>query len=160
MKLEALSVLDAITEFFATIPESGITDLPSAQIRSFFADNDYATLAQARVTEIIKSNPLLVPIGIDPADELADCDDFALQLKAAVIARARMDNLNAGVYVPPPAIGIVVTMNHALNAFVTLRQGTPTVMLVDASHPDQPITADPVKAVQLLKQLPIRFIYI
>ncbi len=160
MRLEALSVLNAVTSFFAAIPDSGIDDLPSAQQRSFFADNEYSSVPRARVDEVLRSHPLLVPIGIDPADELADCDDFALQLKAALIARARMDNLGSGIYAPPPAVGIIFTMSHALNVVVTVAHGVPATMVVDASHPDQPMTTDPAEAALLLRLLPIRLIYI
>jgi hypothetical protein len=109
----------------------------------------------------MSSHPLLSPANVKPGDELVDCDDFAMQLKAALTARARQDNQMSGSYNPPPAIGIIFTMDHALSVFVTTDgNGGIVAMLADASDPEQPMISDAAEAVRLLKTLPVRFIYI
>lgn len=161
MKMDAETVFNAVVKLLSAIPGSGVHDIPSGRDVTIMADESYSTVTRAQVVRMMKSNPLLSPANLDPGDELADCDDFAMQLKAALTARARQDNLASGSYHPPPAIGIIFSMNHALSVFVGLdSNGNPTAMLVDASRREQPITGEPTEAGTLLKKMPVRFIYI
>jgi hypothetical protein len=161
MEMDAETAFEAVLKLLKAIPDSGVHDIPSGQDITIMADENYSTVTRSQVTGMMKTNPLLSPTNVKPGDELADCDDFALQLKAALTARARQDNLATGTYNLPPAIGIIFSMNHALSVFVTLdANGDPVAMLADASRPDQPMTGDPGEAAALLLKLPVRFVYI
>lgn len=161
MRMDADTAFQAVVNLLTAIPGSGIQDLPSGRQITIMADEEYSTVTRIQIKGMMSTNPLLSPTSAKPGDELVDCDDFALQLKAAVTARARLDNQTTGTYGPPPAIGIIFTMDHALNVFVTTdRNGGIVAMLADASDPDQPITNNPAEATTLLKTLPVRFIYV
>ena len=161
MRIDADTALQTVVNLLAAIPGSGIQDLPSGRQVTIMADEEYSTVTRAQVKGMMSTHPLLSPTLVKPGDELADCDDFALQLKAALTARARQDNQASGSYSPPPALGIIFTMDHALSVFVTLDgNGGVVAMLADASDPDQPITSNPAETAKLLKTLPVRFIYV
>lgn len=162
MNVDANTAFEAVVILLSAVPGSGVQDIPSGRELTIMADENYSTVTQAQIKRMMKSNPLLSPpINVDPNDELDDCDDFALQLKAALTARARQDYLASGTYNPPPAIGIIFSMNHAISVFVDVdANGNPIAMLADASASDQPITGNPNMASSLLKKLPVRFIYI
>lgn len=159
--MDAETAFQTVVKLLAAIPGSGIQDLPSGRQITIMADEEYSTVTRIQIKGMMSTNPLLSPSSAKPGDELVDCDDFALQLKAAVTARVRQDNQTTGTYIPPPAIGIIFTMFHALSVFVTMdRNGGFVAMLADASDPNQPITGNPTEAATLLKTLPVRFIYI
>jgi hypothetical protein len=160
MRLDADTAFQAVVNLLAAIPGSGIQDIPSGRQVTIMADEEYSTVTRSLIKGMMNTNPLLSPTSAEEVHELADCDDFALQFKAGLTARFRQDNLASGIYNPPPAIGIIFTMDHALNVFVTTDgKGGVLAMLADASDPDQPITDDPADAASLLKTLPVRFIY-
>ena len=161
MRMDAETTFQAVVKLLAEISGSGIQDLPSGRLITIMVDEEYSTVTRIQIKGTMRTNPLLSPSNAKPGDELVDCDDFALQLKAAVTSRVRLENQTTGTYSPPPAIGIIFTMYHALSVFVTSdRNGGTVAMLADASDPNQPITSNPTEAATLLKTLPVRFIYI
>jgi hypothetical protein len=107
----------------------------------------------------MKSHPLLVPPNLEGA-EIADCDDFALQMKATLTALRRTENLAQGSDRSPPAIAIVVADQHALTAFITANGADLALALADASDPTRPISDAPDDATRLFKYEPaIQLIY-
>ena len=161
MKMDAETAFQAVVNLLAAIPASGVQDLPAGRQVTIMADEEYSTVTRTQIKGTMSTHPLLSPANVKEGDELADCDDFAMQLKAALTARARQDNQTSGIYNPPPAIGIIFSMDHALSVFVTMDgNGGIVAMLADATAPDQPITNDPAEATKLLKTLPVRFIYV
>ena len=147
-------------DFFKMVPDSGITSISNARRRSVIVDNKYSAVTRNEILEIIKTNPLLVPnTQPNETNELNDCDDYALQLKALTTALYRQRML-AGEVLFPPAVGIVVTQNHALNLVITASQKELELSIIDPSETNPTFLNDPAQCQQVLKTLPISIIYI
>jgi hypothetical protein len=162
MEIMKDSLPKIIRDFFKKIPDSGIQSIPDAIERSVIVDNIYSTTNQTELLGIISANPLLVPHDQMSANiELLDCDDYALQLKASITAlyRQKMVATNSPIY--PPAVGIVITQNHALNLMISETEtGSREVYLIDPSSDSPTFINDPEQSAQALKMLPIKMIYI
>ncbi|MFA5203186.1 MAG: hypothetical protein WC708_02180 [Lentisphaeria bacterium] len=182
MKIDAKTALRSVENLLTAIGGSGVNALTESGM-FVMVDESYSTVTPQEVKTMMANSPLTasiakrlsVPQEIKTmmanspprpptikmlADELGDCDDFALHLKAVMAARTRRDNMMNGTDTPPPAFGIIFSQDHALNVFVTTdERGGIYTMLSDASDPNRPITADPNKATQMLKTLPVRIVY-
>jgi hypothetical protein len=150
-----------LRDFFKKIPDSGIKTITNAKRRSVIVDNTYSPVTQSEILEIIKSNPLLVPNSqVTVNNELSDCDDYALQLKASTTALYRQRML-ANDRLFPPAVAIVITQSHALNLVITESEGgDPTPSIIDPSETEPIFLDDPKQGSHALGILPIKLIYI
>lgn len=149
-----------IRDFFKKIPDSGIKTILNARRKSIIVDNKYSAVSQNEILGIIKSNPLLVANSqMDENNELNDCDDYALQLKALTTALYRQRMLSDGTLFPP-AVGIVITQNHALNLVITESEGGVKLSIIDPSETEPRFIDDPSQCLQAMKTLPIAMIYI
>ena len=155
---EALPMM--LRDFFKTIPDSGITTISNVRRRSVIVDNIYNTVSPDEILGIINSNPLLVTnsqLNVD--NELSDCDDYALQLKALTTALYRQRMLSDETLFPP-AVGIIITQNHALNLVLTESDDGIRLSVIDPSETNPAFLDDPLQCQQALKVLPISLIYI
>lgn len=151
-----------IRDFFKKIPDSGIKSLTDARKRTIIVDNMYSTTSQTELLEVIRANPLLVPgAQRNEDDELVDCDDYALQLKTSITALYRQKKIATNEQIYPPAVGIVISQNHALNLMILESEtGSGEIYLIDPSSDSPTFTNDPEQSAQVLKLLPIKSIYI
>jgi len=154
------SLIPLLLDFFKAIPDCGIRDLADIKRVSILVDNTYSSLKKAEVMSMLKSNLLLIgeAEAIDNS-ELFDCDDYALQLKASLTALYRTKRLQTET-VSPPAVGIVITQNHAVN-IVLCESSTSEleILLVDPSIKTPKMVSDASASAQLLRTLPISLIY-
>ena len=125
-------------------------------------DNAYNTVLKSEVTTTIKTNPLIAsPIQGQDNPEIADCDDYALQLKASLTALYRQKMINTGKVILPPAIGIVITQNHVVNlVFWANPDSTVGVFLIDPSVQKPVLVSDSGESAALLKTLPVKMVYL
>lgn len=151
-----------IFDFFRAIPDSGIQRISDARRKSIIVDNAYSFVSKVEINTIVKTNPLILPpIQDQDTPEIADCDDYALQLKASLTALYRQKMISTGKMILPPAIGIVITQNHALNlAICKAPQNTPSIFLIDPSLQKAFLTNDVDKSISLLKKLPVHIVYL
>jgi len=150
-----------ILNFFNLIPDSGIQEIDVAEARSLRVDNSYKTVSKSEVKRVIETNPLIVPpIQNQTNPDIADCDDYALQLKASLTALNRQKMISTGKIILPPAIGIVITQNHVVNLVICGNTAdTIGVFLIDPSMQKPKLVDDPDESALLLKTLPVRIIY-
>jgi hypothetical protein len=151
-----------ILDFFKEIPGSGIRSISFAKRKSVIVDNAYDTVSKSEVKRIIETNPLIVPpIQSQTNLEIADCDDYALQLKASLTALNRQKMISTGTIVLPPAIGIVITQNHVVNLVICGNTADTTgIFLIDPSMQKPTLVNDPAESASLLKTLPVKIIYL
>lgn len=150
-----------IRDFFSAISDCGIRNLADTRRVSVLVDNTYVALRKSEIMSMLKSSPLLVGAAerLDNS-ELFDCDDYALQLKASLTALFRAKRLLDDT-IAPPAIGIVITQNHALNIVLCGSSDSDlAIFLVDPSLKSPQLVNDPTASSGLLKTLPITLIYI
>lgn len=150
-----------ILNFFNEIPDSGIQEIDVAEARSLRVDNAYKTVSKSEVKRVIETNPLIVPpIQNQPNPDIADCDDYALQLKASLTALNRQKMISTGKIILPPAIGIVITQDHVINLVICGNTAdTIGVFLIDPSMQKPKLVNEPDESALLLKTLPVRIIY-
>lgn len=151
-----------VSDFFKKIPDSGINSITSARQKSVLVDNTYSLVFKNEIQNIIRTNPLIVPPIENHVNlEISDCDDYALQLKASLTALYRQNMINSGKIIMPPAIGIVITQNHAIN--IVLCRGSENsskIFLIDPNEKNPVLTDDSEESASLLKTLPIRLLYL
>ncbi|MFQ2301072.1 hypothetical protein ACK32U_15105 [Aeromonas dhakensis] len=150
-----------LRDFFKAIPDSGIKTIPNANKISRVVDNIYSTVTKSEIINTIKTNPLFIVNNSLPKNaEIADCDDYALQLKSSITslyrARSKIGNMLA-----PPAVGIVITQNHALNIVLCqTSENSYELFLIDPSSENPQFINDIENSLLALKTLPISLIYI
>lgn len=151
-----------IRDFFKEISDSGISSIPNVTRRSIIVDNQYSLVSKDEIMGVIKSNPLMITSSLIAGNnELFDCDDYALQLKALITALYRQRFLSGNAALFPPAIGIVITQSHAINLIITKSQnGRPILSLIDPSESSPAFLDNPSQSLQALKTLPVAMIYI
>jgi hypothetical protein len=162
MELKKDKIYKLLRDFFQRISGSGIKIIPDVYGRSVLADDVYNTVTQQEVMASINSNPLLVPNhSLSANEELFDCDDRALQLKASMMALYRQRALASNNRGYPPAIGMVFSMSHVLNIVVceAANDGF-EVFLIDPSQSSPAFINEPEQSAKALGTLPIQFIYI
>lgn len=155
------NLIPLLRDFFRPIPDCGINNLADIRRVSILVDNIYSPLKKTEITSTLKSNPLLSgDAEATDKSELFDCDDYALQLKSSLTALYRSMR-RSGNSVSPPALGVVITQNHALN-IVLCETGNARLafFLVDPSLKSPRMVSDPSASLELLKVLPISLIYI
>lgn len=154
-------LIPLLCDFFKAIPYCGITDLALTEEFSVLVDDVYCTLKKTEIMSMLNSSPLLVGSAeISDNSDLFDCDDYALQLKASLTALFRAKRLLADT-IYPPAIGIVITQNHALNIVLCESNNSDLeIFLVDASLDTPKMVSNPSASSVLLRTLPIKLIYI
>lgn len=161
MEISKDSLIPLIRDFFSAIPSSGIVTLPDTRRISALVDNSYSALKKSDIIGTLKSNPLLAGAAESFNDsELFDCDDYALQLKASLTGLFRTRRLSIKT-ISPPAVGIVITQNHALNiVFCESSNASPELFLVDPSLKSPKLVSESSASSNLLKTLPVSLIYI
>lgn len=161
MEISKDSLIPLVRDFFSAIPDSGIKTIPDAERISTLADNSYSALQKSDIVSTLKSNPLLVSAAESSNNsELFDCDDYALQLKASLTGLFRTKRLSNKI-IAPPAVGIIITQNHALNiVFCESSNASPELFLVDPSLKSPKLVSESPAASNLLKTLPVKLIYI
>ena len=152
-----------IANFFCQIKNCGIKNQREALIKSTLVDNSYSVLKKTDIANMLKSNLLLIGQAESLINsDLFDCDDYALQLKSSLTALFRTQRLlssNSSIF--PPAVGIVITQNHAINIVICESiNNKPEVFLIDASLASPKLIDDPLDSARLLKTMPISLIYI
>lgn len=159
MDINSDDFLGLIKDFFKDIPDSGIRTLPQADKICRMVDNVYSLVSIDDVNSMIKYHPLLHDNTIPDNAEILDCDDFALQLKAALTAFCRTKTVNGDI-MKPPAIAIVITQNHALNLFLSNVNDEKQIFLIDPSLKTPVPVSEIDMATTLLKTLPLTLIYV
>lgn len=164
MEISNETVAEALLAFFRSIPDCGIASKPDVFTRCRIVDNVYQPVKQQEVLEIIRTNPSMVlHAGASGSSELTDCDDYALQLKATLTGLYRNKLLAGEDVVFPPAIGIVLTQNHALNLIIcesAVSDHGVEVLLIDPSEAQPRFSSDPTSSQSALQTLPVSLIYI
>tara|TARA_R110001583_G_scaffold195475_1_gene374037 strand:+ start:162 stop:635 length:474 start_codon:yes stop_codon:yes gene_type:complete len=127
--------------------------------RMLVTDNVYSHVDMDDLAAVIRTNPLLQYVD-RLHEEINDCDDYALQLKAAMAALYRHRAYSAGQTVYPPAVAIIITEYHALNLIVVNHEGEYQVYIVDTMMSQPAITQDPTEAWLLMKQGSVTNVYI
>lgn len=157
--ITAARLQDVVLTLFAQVPGSGLQNIQTAGNRLCFVDNAYSPVSFAEVDRVVRSNPLLVPPS-GGADELSDCDDYALQVKSILTTLKRQQNVGAAEPDAPPAIGIIISEIHAVSGFVSAGNAGLKLALIDASRPDRPVVDAPDQVADLLLGRPgIRLVY-
>jgi len=162
MQISREMVPRLILDFFKEIPDSGIRSISVAKRKTVRVDNAYNTVSKSEVKRIIETNPLIVPpIQNQTNPEIADCDDYALQLKASLTALNRQKMISTGKIILPPAIGIVIAQSHVVNLVICGNTAdTISVFLIDPSMQKPTLVNDPDESALLLKTLPVKIIYL
>jgi hypothetical protein len=108
-----------------------------------------------------KERHIVPPIQNQTNPDIADGDDYALQLKASLTALNRQKMISTGKIILPPAIGIVITKNHVVNLIICGNTAdTISVFLIDPSMQKPTLVNDPDESALLLKTLPVKIIYL
>lgn len=151
---------DLLYRFFREIPETGLTSKSAVRKKSLIVDNVYDLVNKEILRSVVIGNPLLsFPVAMQ-GQEVLDCDDYALQLKAAMNSLGR-NRMLSGETVYPPAVGMVITQNHALNIVVTKwGESGKRVFLIDTMEESPKLESNKDACRSLLKLMPIKFIYI
>ena len=162
MRISRERVPRLILDFFKAIPGSGITSISIAKRKSVRVDNAYNTVPKSDVKKVIETNPLIMPpIQGQTNPEIADCDDYALQLKASLTALNRQKMISTGKIILPPAIGIVITQNHVVNLVVCGNSAEKVgIFLIDPSMQKPKLVNDSAEVASTLKTLPVKIIYL
>lgn len=151
---------ELLYRFFREIPETGLTTKSAVRKKSLIVDNLYSLVDKEILKSVVIGNPLLNFPASMQGQEVLDCDDYALQLKAAMNSLGRQSVLS-GELVYPPAVGMVITQNHALNIVVTKwGENGKRVFLIDTMVESPKLEANKDACRSLLKLMPIKFIYI
>ena len=152
-------IRELVLALFARVPGSGLQGRTPAGERLLFVDRAYSPVSPAEIRRIAKANPLRTRPGA-AVDELTDCDDYALQIKSVLTTLRRRRRHKPRAPDAPPAIGIVIAENHAVNAFVSATPAGLKLALMDASRSDRPIVTAPEDVAGLLLDQPaIRLVY-
>jgi len=155
--IAAERIRELLLDFFAGVPGAGFLDRARAAGRICLTDHTYSPVSRAEIRRVATENPLPAA---SPPDELNDCDDFALHIKASLMARRR-GGTRPRAPRAPPAVGMVIAERHAVNLFVSAVSGGLRVSLFDAGRPGLPVAATPEDAGELLLEPPvIRWIYL
>jgi hypothetical protein len=158
LTIAAERLFDLLFDFFVAVPGAGITERRHLAARCCFVDRVYAPVTLAEIRRIAAANPLRAPPDT-PQDELNDCDDLALQVKALLMARRRR-NPRPTAPRAPPAVGLIVAEQHAVNALVSATRAGLKLSLFDAGRAEHPLAAAPAEAVELLHHAPgLRWIF-
>lgn len=149
-----------VVDLFSRVPGSGLESASGQDRCILLVDNVYAPVTRTDVDRIARADPLLVPAPENAQGELDDCDDYALHMKAALTTLFRQRRAASAADFGPPAVGIVISEVHAVNAFVSMVNGDATLFLIDTSRPNRPVTKEPDQVAALLLQRPaVRLIY-
>lgn len=161
MNLSNDDIYPLLRDFFKKIPDSGIKTLPNLHKLSRVVDNNYSIITKSEVINTIKTNPLFIINNSLPKNaEIADCDDYALQLKSAITSLYRAKS-KIGNVLAPPAVGIVITQDHAVNIVICqTTENSYEVLLIDPSNDSPQFVSDVESLLTVLKKLPISLIYI
>ncbi len=154
------TVRSLITDFFSRIDGSGIRTQEDTNKRAMLADDSYSPITKSEILEIAKTHPLMVMPELEGMD-IADCDDYALQLKAAATALYRSRAVAAGTACMPPAVGMLFSQDHVVNFFISRDDaGKPVLWVIDTSVKDRPVTSNADDAMSLCGTFPLQWMYI
>ena len=153
------AVRSLMADFFSSLGEYEVATMEDIQAKVVLVDDLYCTITADELRTFARGNPLMAPPGAAKT-QITDCDDYALQLKASATAHYRQRFVAGTAAAVSPAVAIVISGNHALNLFIEQNeQGKNSICFIDASSPDLPTTSDPVQAAQMMKQPPVKLIY-
>jgi len=153
------AINELIKDFFSSIENFQFTSMDELDSKVVLVDDSYSPVSRDDLLAIAKDNPLNVPPGTLKT-QLTDCDDYALQLKAIAMANCRQRHITDSGQPLPPAIAIVISQNHAVNLFVEQdSEGNNSLCFLDASTPGFPMGSEPEQAEQIMKQPPLKLIY-
>ena len=108
---------------------------------------------------ILNTHPMLISPPDHLASELNDCDDYALQFKAAFAATYRQRALMTQSPLKPPAVGMVITQSHVVNIVLTKgSDNKPKAFLIDPMVHSPKLIDDPDQCTSCLKST-VNFIY-
>jgi hypothetical protein len=152
MQMAKEEILHAIVNYFSEYPQANLS-LNSVDSNFFISDENYQSIGKKDVENILHYRK--PKFTYNPANEIADCDDFALYAKCTITSWYR--ELGNSL---PPAIGIIYDTYHAFNVFIDMNGSEPEVFFVDS-------TKSPAKAVSkhsdvlnnIVKGFPIRMVY-
>jgi len=157
--ISTAAVRSLIVDFFFTIGGFQITTMEDLEAKVMLVDDSYSPITGDELIAIAKGNPLMAPPNAAKM-EITDCDDYALQLKAIATAHFRQRYFAGAAEPLPPAVAIVISGNHAVNLFIDQdARGNNSIWFMDASTPELPVTNDPAQAARLMKEPPVRLIY-
>jgi len=153
--ISSAKVREVISDFFSVIPGAAGDDLLKKVV---LVDDSYSPISRDELLALARGNLLKAPPGA-PTTQITDCDDYALQLKAAANMVYRQRYFDGKAQPLPPAVAIVISQNHAVNFFIEQdSQGKNSLWFIDASAPALPPTNDPVQAAQMMRKPPVKFI--
>lgn len=146
--------------FFREITETGFNSLTAVRKNILIVDNAYQLVDKDLLRSVIIANPLLNFPATMQGQEVLDCDDYALQLKTSMNSLNRQSILS-GQAAYPPAIGMVITQNHALNVVISKwGENGKRVFLIDTMSESPKLVSNKDECRSLLKLMPIKFVYI
>lgn len=128
-------------------------------------DNFYRAVDGDDMSAAIQSNPLLQhpprSTGSSRSLELSDCDDFALQFKASITSLYRHRALYTEEVIPPPAVGILLSKNHALNIiYAKPPNGELGVFMIDTMLENKSPVNDTESCAAIMRRTGLKMIYI
>jgi hypothetical protein len=153
------AVRSLIADFFSSLVDYEITTMEDVKTKVMLVDDSYSPISGDELRSFARGNPLMAQPG-GAKTQITDCDDYALQLKAAATVQYRQRYFSGTASPLPPAVAIVISQNHVVNLFVEQDgQGKNSIWFIDASTPDMQTTNDPAQAVQMMKKPPVTLIY-
>jgi hypothetical protein len=145
--------------YFREIPEAGFSSLTAVRKKSLIVDNVYELVDKDTLNSVVVANPLLSYPANMQGQEVLDCDDYSLQLKASMNSLNRQRVL-AGQATYPPAVGMVITQNHALNVIISRwGESGKRVFVIDTMLESPKLVSNKDECRTLLKLMPIKFVY-
>jgi hypothetical protein len=157
--LSPAAIRSLIADFFSTIGECEIVTLFDVKVKVMLVDECYRPISRDEMLDLARANPL-EPQPDAATRQLADCDEYALHLKDMAAAQYRQHSRGGAGQPLPPAVAIVMSQNHAVNLFIEQGAGGKySIWFIDASRPDLPTTNTPAQVVHMIKQPPVKLIY-
>lgn len=153
------AVRSLIADFFSSIGECEINTMADVKIKVMLVDDTYSPISGKDILSLARDNPLKLQPGA-PKTQITDCDDYALHLKDTAAKTFRQRYYNGTGHPVPPAVAIVISQNHAVNLFIEQdAQGKNSIRFLDTSTPELSITHVPAQALRMMKQPPVKLIY-
>lgn len=150
-------------QFFSTIGFQ--REISTFRQKIVMVDNFYRAVDSDDMSAVIQANPLLQhpPTYNDSrrSHELSDCDDFALQFKASITSLYRHRALYTEEVIPPPAVGILLSKNHALNIiYAKAPTGELGVFMIDTMLESKAPVNDTESCAAIMRRTGLKMIYI
>ncbi len=152
-------VRSLIADFFSSIGACEVATMFEVKIKVMLVDDCYRPIKASEILSLARENPLL-GLSSAPETQITDADDYAIKLKDAAAALFRQRYCRGRTAPVSPAVAIVISQNHAVNMFIEEDgQGRNRIRFLDASLPELPVTGVPAMAASMMKQPPVKLIY-